>query len=283
MRIATRYGVVHRVNRRSPKVRQPGTTRLDTAMQAFLRRVAPKAYIQDGLISVHSHTFMQDPRFIEAYERGVKAIGGVDLYRFHWRVHTALWSASLGLGLDGDFVECGVNRGFMSSAIMTYYDWNSIDRDFYLLDTFAGLEDQLVSERERKSGALEKNAANLENGFYVKGSDSVRANFAQWPRARIVEGVIPETLPEVATPRIAFLHIDMNCAAPEVAAVEYFWDLLVPGAPVLLDDYAYMGYEEQKHAMDAVAQARGVAILSLPTGQGLIIKPTTPAGSNGGA
>jgi hypothetical protein len=192
-----------------------------------------------------------------------------------------LWAASVGLRLDGDFVECGVNKGFMSSAIMEYFDWNSLNRDFYLLDTFAGLDDRLVSERERASGALQKNVDNLESGFYVKGADSVRANFAQWPRARIVEGVVPSTLEEVATTRVAYLHIDMNCAPPEIAALEHFWELLAPGAPVLLDDYAYFGYEEQKHAMDDFARAHGVTVCSLPSGQGLIIKPTSSAGSDG--
>ena len=65
----------------------------------------------------------------------------------------------------------------------------------------------------------------------------------------------------------------MNCAPPEVAAAEYFWDRLLPGAVVLLDDYAYLGFGVQKSAMDAFAAAKGVAICSLPTGQGLLLKP----------
>jgi hypothetical protein len=41
----------------------------------------------------------------------------------------------------------------------------------------------------------------------------------------------------------------------------------------LLDDYAYAGYRSQKLAMDAFARSKSVQILSLPTGQGLMIKP----------
>ena len=44
-------------------------------------------------------------------------------------------------------------------------------------------------------------------------------------------------------------------------------------APVLLDDYAYWGYRQQKVAMDALAARLGVAIMSLPSGQGLIVRP----------
>jgi hypothetical protein len=64
----------------------------------------------------------------------------------------------------------------------------------------------------------------------------------------------------------------MNCSPPEVAAAHFFWDRLVPGAFVLLDDYAYHGYRSQKVAMDDFASEKRHNILSLPTGQGLLIK-----------
>jgi len=246
---------------------------LARTLYAVVRAVAPAAYAQDGLISVHAHDFMQDAAFRRAYARGVQAIGGTDTYHWHWRIHLGLWAARVGARLDGDFVECGVNRGFLSSAIMEYLDWNSLDRDFYLLDTFAGVDERLASADELAAGALEKNAADLASGFYVRGVEGVRANFAQWPRARIVQGTVPDTLAEIGTRQVAYLHLDMNSAAPEVAALSHLWDRLVDGAPVLLDDYAYLGYAAQKQAMDTFARSRGVSVCALPTGQGLIIRP----------
>ena len=60
----------------------------------------------------------------------------------------------------------------------------------------------------------------------------------------------------------------MNCSTPEVAAAHFFWERLVPGALMLLDDYAY------RHKVEGrFAQAKTNNILSLPTGQGLLIKP----------
>ena len=107
----------------------------------------------------------------------------------------------------------------------------------------------------------------------MRGADGVRANFAQWPRARIIEGAVPETLGQVTASRVAYLHLDMNIAPPETAALTYFWEKLSAGAPVLLDDYAYLGHGAQREALDGFARSRRVAICSLPTGQGLIIKP----------
>jgi macrocin-O-methyltransferase TylF-like protien len=231
----------------------------------------PGAYIQDGLISIHNHEFMEDLAFAAAYRRGVAA-AGTD-YGWHWRVHVGLWAASVARRLPGDFVECGVNAGFMSSSIMQFLDWNSIDKTFYLLDTFSGIDERYVSPAERAEGILQKNAKLLESRFYVTDMDAVERNFAEWKRIRIVKGSIPDTLARVESRQIAFLHIDMNCAPPEVAALEHFWERLVQGAPVVLDDYAYWGYRQQKLAMDELAARLGVAIMSLPTGQGLLLRP----------
>jgi Macrocin-O-methyltransferase (TylF) len=228
-------------------------------------------YVQDGLISIHNHEFMDDPAFAAAYRRGAAAAGRD--YGWHWRVHVGLWAATVAKGLPGDFVECGVNAGFMSSSIMQYLDWNSLDKRFFLLDTFAGLDPRYVSSAERDEGILDKNAKLLESRFYVTDLEAVERNFGEWRGIRIVKGSIPETLPLVDAEAVAFLHVDLNCAPPEVAALEYFWERLTPGAPVLLDDYAYWGYRQQKLAMDALAARLGVCIVSLPTGQGLLVRP----------
>ncbi len=233
-------------------------------------RVTPDAYNQDGLISLHNHEFMEAPRFVAAYQRGVQAAG--QDYRWHWRVHVGLWAAECAARLPGDFVECGVNYGFLSSAIMQYLDWDTLGKQFYLLDTFQGLDVRYVSEGERAGGIMEKNQKFIDMGFYAMNADVVRRNFSEWRNTRIIEGAIPETLDQVESSQVAFLHIDLNCAPPEVAALRHFWNRLVPGAMVLLDDYAFRGYRAQKLAMDELALELRVTIVSLPTGQGLLVK-----------
>lgn len=228
-------------------------------------------YDQDGLTTMHNHDFMREPRFRAAYERGMKAAG--EDYAIHWRVHTALWVASNALSLPGDYVECGVNRGALSSAIMQYLDWNRTGgtRRFFLLDTFGGLDPEQITDADR--ALLEKSRAKVQTGYYESNADRVRRNFEEWKNVRMIVGAVPGTLAQVDTNQVAYLHLDMNHAPPEVAAAEHFWPLLAPGAMILLDDYAYIGYGPQKTAHDAFAQSKGVTVLTLPTGQGLIQKP----------
>src|SRR5213596_151114 len=100
---------------------------------------------------------------------------------------------------------------------MDYLDWDSLGKQFYLLDTFRGLDERFVSPEDKASGAVEKNTQNLATGFYVQGLEGVRANFSQWKNVSLIEGPIPETLPMVRANKIAYLHLDMNCSPPEVA------------------------------------------------------------------
>jgi hypothetical protein len=237
------------------------------------RTLLPKVYANDALICFNSYAFVDDPAFQRAYKRGARALGGEDWYQWQWRVHVGLWAAASASKLKGDFVECGVSYGFLSSAIMEYLDWDRLGKTFYLLDTFSGLDPRFVTAAERAAGALETSKHHVETGMYVSSVDSVRANFAEWQNQRIIVGAVPETLDQVDAPAVAYLHIDMNCAPPEVAALRYFWPRLTPGAFVLLDDYANRGRDEQRLAIDEVASELGVSVCMLPTGQGLIIKP----------
>lgn len=229
----------------------------------------PIAYSEDGLYSSHICDFVSDPQFDPAYKRGMQAVGRD--YNFRWRVHTALWAARQAMRLEGDFVECGVNKGFLSSAVMHYLNWNSLNRDFYLMDTFCGLDEKELNERELAAGLMEKSKQQYPDCYA-----EAQANFREFKNVIFVKGTIPKTLKEVTTPKIAYLSIDMNCAGPEIAAIEYFWPKLVLGAVVVLDDYAYDSHgstREQKRAFDQFTDKFGISVLSLPTGQGMIIKP----------
>jgi O-methyltransferase len=222
-------------------------------------------YDQDGLSTQHNCDFMFEDAFVNAYSAGEKLdswFGG----KVHWRVHVLFWAATRALELEGDLVECGVHRGGFSKAVAEYLDFGKlVDRRFYLLDSFEGMSaDQLTGEE-------------IENQLldypYASDFEAVTEAFRTYPNVVIVKGRIPESLSEVAAERVSFLSIDLNNAAPEIAAAKFFWDKLVSGAAMILDDYGWKKHIVQKRAFDEFAKHRGVPILSLPTGQGLILKP----------
>jgi hypothetical protein len=222
------------------------------------------AFFQDGLLTVHNSEFRKDPKFREAYRLG-EATGSWGNAKVEWRAYLCCWAAWSVKGKPGDLVECGVNRGGLSRAVMHYIDFDQLDKRFWLLDTYEGLPGHLISEDERRRGILP--------GGYVPCFDQVVETFRAIPRVEIVKGVVPDTLSKVTCKQVCYLSLDMNNAVPEVAAAEYFWERLVSGGIVILDDYGWTKQINQKIAFDRFAADRGVRILSLPTGQGLIFKP----------
>ena len=208
--------------------------------------------------------------FLAAYAAGMStphAIGGGGDLQIHWRVHTCLWAARHALALAGDFVECGVNTGIMSRAICEDLGFGTVPKQFFLFDTFKGIPEEQAAPDERDA-VRSKNAR-----IYRECYDAAQRTFADFPNVRLVRGIVPESLQSVSIDQVAYLSIDMNLVHPEIAALEYFWDRLVPGALVVLDDYAFAGHRLQHDAVDRFAAARSVPVYSSPTGQGIIIRP----------
>ena len=221
-------------------------------------------YAGDGFATLHNADFLRDPPFREAYARA-KAIGAWHGADIEWRAYTVCWAAMKGKSLEGDFVECGVDRGGFSRAAMEYIGFAGMpDRRFYLVDTYAGIPaGNLAGDENRELLATR----------YDPTYTDVLRTFAPFPNVVIVRGEVPEVLPAVGAEKVCYLCIDLNTAGPSVAAAEFFWDRMVSGAVMVLDDYGQMLFTGIKRGLDDFARRRGVQVLSLPTGQGLLFKP----------
>ena len=229
----------------------------------------PVTYNADGLATVHNSDFTRDPKFAEAYALGSATLAGTPFAHvdFRWRVFICCWAAQQAKITGGDFVECGVNTGAYSRAIIHYIDFKDMDRKFYLLDTYEGIpvEQIGVDELARGIGGYSK--------YYPDCFEQVCQTFGSFKNARIIRGRVPDTLEQIDSNEIAYVSIDMNIAKPEIAAGEYLWPRMVRGAILVLDDYGWRPHIGQKQAWDELAHQWGLRVLALPTGQGLLIKP----------
>lgn len=214
---------------------------------------------------------LEDPKFIEAHLAGASSGHGFEYFNGlddRWKTFTAIWAARKVIKLDGDFVECGVNTGIMSLAICHYLNFQKINKQFFLFDTFCGIpEHQASSYKELEHVAI------MNQMHYFDCWEQVRINFLKYQNVCLVKGEIPSSLHTVHIDKVAYLSIDMNCAYPERMAFEYFWPKMVSGGVVLVDDYGHRGMEEQRKSFDNLALKYGVPILPLPYGPAIIIKP----------
>jgi hypothetical protein len=216
-------------------------------------------YATDNLILFGRNLkYLDDPKFAGACERNATNDQERSLTL---RLNTLTWAASEALRLPGDFVECGVWRGFCSAVIADYVDFARVPKQFYLYDTFDGIPPQYDSERHDSPDFHEAS-------LY----ESVVQRFARYPNVRVVRGIVPDSFTQAAPETIAFMHIDMNSSKAEIAALEVLFDRVSPGGFIIFDDYGWTGYAAQQTAEDEFMRARGHRILELPTGQGFLIK-----------
>ena len=224
----------------------------------------PITFSTDSLVTSNNCDFIKEPGFAKAYAAAL-ATNPWEGFTLQWRTYICCWFADMVKGLEGDFAECGVNTGAYSRAVIEYTGFKSLDKIFYLLDTFEGLDPALISDAEKKAG-IEKYLTHYKNVF-----EQVKQTFSEF-NVRIIKGIVPYTLEQCQAEKLCYLSIDMNTVEPEIAAANYFWNKIVKGGVVILDDYGFPMHINQKIAFDEFAKLHGQTILSLPTGQGIIIK-----------
>lgn len=232
-----------------------------------LRPIFGQVFAMDNLIALgKSAGFTADRRFMEAVEAQATSEQNRTLL---WRLHTLVWAARHALTVPGDFVECGVWRGFSFGVVASYLDFAAVPKTLYLYDTFRGIPDAYNSEN--RSNSLYERENSEDPDAILK---HVRGVFEPYPNVRIAPGTVPEVFETACPPpeSISLLHIDMNSAASEIAALEHLFDRVSPGGMVVFDDYGWAAYRAQKDAEDAFMAERGHHVLELPTGQGLVVK-----------
>jgi O-methyltransferase len=213
-------------------------------------------YCGDNIFTYNRNlSFLEDVAFMAASRRHASTPVEQAIL---WRMYTVAWAVRNGLRLpDGDFVECACYKGTTVRIVCDTVDFRNTGRTYFLYDLFE--HDESFPHHMMP-----------EHGDHLY--EQVKARFSDIPNVKVVKGRVPDVLTDTAPQKIAFLHLDLNNAEAEIATLEVLFDRLVPGAVMLLDDYGWLGYRQQKLAEDPWLLKRGYHILELPTGQGMVIK-----------
>jgi|TARA_B110000503_G_scaffold133489_1_gene211080 O-methyltransferase len=218
-------------------------------------------YDEDGFVTSHNADFKNDEKFIDAYNKGfnTKSSNG---WHLQWRIYNACFFAKRALRYEGVFLELGTNKGMTALAIVNYVDFKNLNKEFYLVDTFQGLvSDKLTANENKKNDKLR----------YSSCYNEVIETFKDFKNIKIVKGIIPNILQELTFHNISFLHIDLNSSISEIEAINLLWNKMSNNGVILLDDYAYSGYSDTKKAWDQFVRLKKTSVLTLPTGQGVIL------------
>ena len=199
-------------------------------------------------------SMLDDGYFVSAWHNNVESAADQAII---WRRYVLACAAYHCIHLEGDFVECGAYTGVGIKTIIDYLGGVNFPKMFWGYDTFEH-DDSMLNHPMPEHGAE----------LYER----VKAKFEDYAQVELVKGFIPDSFKDNCPEKIAYLHIDLNQAPAEIAALDHLFDRVVAGGIIILDNYEWSAYRPQKLAEDLWFEARKYRVMPLPTGQGLVIK-----------
>jgi len=141
--------------------------------------------------------------------------------------------------LDGlSVIECGTWKGGMSAGMI---EVGGSDRTYYFFDSFEGLPPaQEIDGESAIEWQSKKHSPEYFDNCTAAIDDFWRAvDRSGCDRGKIhpVKGFFQESLPSFESPQIAILRLDGDWYESTMVCLEKFWDFVVPGGIILIDDY----------------------------------------------
>jgi hypothetical protein len=138
----------------------------------------------------------------------------------------------------GSIIECGTWRGGMSAALISI---GGPAREYFFFDSFSGLP----PPDERDGAEAFAWTKNTDGPRYFNNctasldefmSTIARANYRPGS-VHVIKGDIDRTFSTISPPAVAILRVDVDWYRSTFQCLEKFWDHVVPGGLIILDDY----------------------------------------------
>ena len=205
--------------------------------------------------SEYGRTWLGDEEFFRAYER----LGGTRNYHSADRKFFLRSLLGLARELPGDTAECGAYAG--ASSYFICRAMRDAGKTHHVFDSFEGLPEP--SEHDGRHWKARDLALD---------ESVLRRNLEEFDFVRVHKGWIPDTFPAVAERTFCFVHVDVDLYAPTREALAFFYQRLVPGGVLLLDDYGFRTCPGVRRATDEFVCDKEEALVHVPTGQAFLVK-----------
>jgi hypothetical protein len=165
----------------------------------------------------------------------------------HLEVYRAALSAQY---IDGDFLTAGISY---CVAPLTIFNLLKPKKTWHLIDPFEGTDEN----------------GNL-NPDYNRDANFVKRQFPKGAKVKFHTGYIPDCLNDSGIGKLSLVHLNTGNAKAEAKSLPYFYERLSAGGIMVIDCYSFG--KGNQDVFDPVIDKLGAEILSLVTGQGVIVK-----------
>tara|TARA_B110000438_G_C15698159_1_gene599842 strand:- start:224 stop:949 length:726 start_codon:yes stop_codon:yes gene_type:complete len=160
--------------------------------------------------------------------------------------------------LKGDFAEVGVYKGGSTKLISLS---NKFKKNIYAFDTFEGFP---KLDKQKNAGWEEGQL----KASYQEVNDAINDE-----NVKFIKGIFPATAKELSQQLVfSFVHLDTDLYEGTIDGCRFFFDRMVKGGVLLVDDYGLLSCQGVKQAIDEFFFPRNEQPIYLPSGQCFIIK-----------
>lgn len=136
--------------------------------------------------------------------------------------------------IPGDFVECGVFNGGTAAVLAYSAAHSKYTRTTWLFDSFAGMPDTTHEDGEAANEYVGGVIGSIGKVNQVLGRVGAKVD-----KVKIVKGWFQDTFPQHKIAKIAILNIDADWYESVKLCLETYYDSIVPGGFISIDDYGY--------------------------------------------
>jgi hypothetical protein len=207
--------------------------------------------------------WLTDPEFLAARDEVTRLeISGIPYDRCYMLLETARNVRAV----PGEIAECGMRYGKSSLFLLCGAGADS-SKFLHGFDSFAGLSTPGADDLGEDGDTV------WQHGELAVAEEIARRNLARFSDRVVLYKVwIPERFSEVEDRQFSLVHIDVDLYDPTRDAVAFFYSKVNPGGAIICDDYGSAYCPGAKKAIDEFFSDKPEQVISLPTGQSLVIK-----------
>src|SRR6266404_2296528 len=141
--------------------------------------------------------------------------------------------------ISGDVIECGVCNGGTAAVLARSASRSRMNRTVWLLDSFKGMPPVTEEDADGPAGDSAESHVGQEVGNPERVRQVLRKVGAKMDRVRFLPGWFQDTFPSVTATQIAILNIDADWYQSVKLCLETFYDRVVLGGFISVDDYGH--------------------------------------------
>jgi O-methyltransferase len=224
-----------------------------------LRLIAKPTHTKDGFSTLHFVGYLKNEPLLSAFQESLRKLPQTikpAYSQIEYRGHICFWAYETTKHLMGDMASFGVNYGVLEKTIAELHS-NEVkktgqEKKFYLFDTWG---EETGSHKDYKRDIYQE----------------VIERFSGYNFTELIRGLVPGSFDKVDIPQLSLLLVDLNGWEAELAVLNKYYDKVVPGGIIYLDDYGW-NYPKLRSVVDHFLTDKPETLLHFASGNAILIK-----------